>query len=104
MAELENRLWDAADKLRANLSLTAQEYSRLLFGLIFLKYADHLFSEAEAHFKSANSSGRRIIGKSDYQVKGVMYLSDTARYRNLIRPPEGSDIGKKINEAMDSIV
>ena len=104
MAELENRLWDAADKLRANLSLTAQEYSRLVFGLIFLKYADHLFSEAEAHFKSANSSGRRTIGKSDYQAKGVMYLSDTARYRNLIRPPEGSDIGKKINEAMDSIV
>ena len=39
MAELENRLWDAADKLRANLSLTAQEYSRLLFGLIFQEMA-----------------------------------------------------------------
>ena len=103
MSVLEDRLWEAADKLRANSSLTAQEYSRPVLGLIFLKYADHRFTEAETHFESANSSGRRTIGKTDYQARGVMYLSGDARYKNLLELPEGADIGKKINEAMDSI-
>ena len=44
MPVLEDRLWEAADKLRANSSLTAQEYYRPVLGLIFLKYADHRFS------------------------------------------------------------
>ena len=104
MAELENRLWDAADKLRANSSLTAQEYSRPVLGLIFLKYADHRFTEMKAEFDTKNLTSRKTLGgPHHYQAKGVMYLSDTARYKNLIELPEGSDIGKKINEAMDSI-
>ena len=37
--ELEKRLWSAADSLRANTGLTAQEYSRPILGFIFLKYA-----------------------------------------------------------------
>ena len=32
--DLEKRLWAAADQLRANSSLTAQEYSRPVLGLI----------------------------------------------------------------------
>jgi hypothetical protein len=45
--ELEKKLWQAADQLRANSSLTAQEYSRPVLGLIFLKYADHRFTALE---------------------------------------------------------
>ena len=45
--DLEKRLWAAADQLRANSALTAQEYSRPVLGLIFLKYADHRFTTAE---------------------------------------------------------
>jgi type I restriction enzyme M protein len=37
MAQLEKRLWDAADQLRANSALTAQEYLRPVLGLILLK-------------------------------------------------------------------
>jgi len=40
--ELEKRLWEAADQLRSNSRLTAQEYSRPVLGLIFLKYAKYL--------------------------------------------------------------
>jgi len=100
---LEKRLWEAADQLRANSSLTAQEYSRPVLGLIFLKYADHRFTEAEKDLAKVDVSGRRTIGKLDYQAKGVMYLSENARYSHLINLPEGSDIGKAINQAMDAI-
>ena len=39
--ELEKRLWDAADELRANSKLKSSEYSVPVLGLIFLRYADH---------------------------------------------------------------
>ena len=38
--DLERRLWDAADELRANSKLKASEYSVPVLGLIFLKFAE----------------------------------------------------------------
>ena len=102
-SELEKRLWSAADQLRANSSLTAQEYSRPVLGLIFLKYADHRFGVLEQQLQKENSSGRRSIGKLDYQEKGVMYLPDTARYSYLVGLPEATDVGKAINQAMEAL-
>ena len=46
-SELEKRLWEAADQFRANSKLKASEYSVPVLGLIFLRYADHKFTEAE---------------------------------------------------------
>ena len=45
--DLEKRLWDAADELRANSKLKSSEYSIPVLGLIFLRYADYKFAEAE---------------------------------------------------------
>ena len=45
--ELERRLWSAADELRANSKLKSSEYSIPVLGLIFLRYADHKFAQAE---------------------------------------------------------
>jgi len=45
--EIEKRLWDAADELRANSKLSAAEYSVPVLGLIFLRYADQKFATAE---------------------------------------------------------
>jgi len=101
--ELEKRLWDAADQLRANSALTAQEYSRPVLGLIFLKYADYRFSVVEKELDKKNKSGRRTIGKVDYQARGVLYLPEKSQYNYLINRPEGSNIGNEINEAMRAI-
>ena len=38
--EIEKRLWDAADELRANSALKSAEYSVPVLGFIFLRYAD----------------------------------------------------------------
>jgi type I restriction enzyme M protein len=99
--DLEKRLWDAADELRANSKLKSSEYSVPVLGLIFLRYADHKFREADR--KMPASSGRRKIGKADYQAQGVLYLPEKARLGYLLNLPEGSDIGKAINEAMKAI-
>lgn len=44
--EIEKRLWEAADELRANSKLKSSEYSTPVLGLIFLRYADHKFTIA----------------------------------------------------------
>lgn len=41
--------------------------------------------------------------KTDYQAQGVLYLPEKARFGTLLNLPEGTDIGKAINEAMKAI-
>jgi HsdM-like protein len=73
--ELEKRLWGAADELRANSKLKSSEYSVPVLGLIFLRYADHKFAKAKAKLTS-QGSGRRTIGRADYQAQGVLDRQD----------------------------
>jgi type I restriction enzyme M protein len=101
-SDLEKRLWGAADELRANSKLKSSEYSVPVLGLIFLRYADHKFAQAQAKL-AAKGSGRRTVGKADYQAQGVLYLPEAARFSKLLELPEGSDIGKAINDAMKAV-
>jgi len=99
---IEARLWDAADQLRANSKLKSSEYSVPVLGLVFLRYADHKFQVAAKKLAGAGS-GRRKIGPADYQARGVLYLPETARFSVLIQLPEGDNIGAAINDAMRAI-
>ncbi len=100
--EIESRLWDAADELRANSKLKASEYSVPVLGLIFLRYADHKFARAEAEL-AGRSTSRRQVGPVDYHARGVMYMPPEARFSRLLQLPEGENVGKAINEAMKAI-
>jgi type I restriction enzyme M protein len=100
--ELEKRLWGAADELRANSKLKSSEYSVPVLGLIFLRYADFKFAQAKVKLTS-QGTGRRTIGKADYQARGVLYLPEPARFANLLQLPEGADIGRAIDDAMKAI-
>jgi len=51
--EIEKRLWDAADELRANSKLKSSGYSVPVLGLIFLRFADHKFAKAEQELVGA---------------------------------------------------
>lgn len=100
--ELEKKLWSLADELRANSNLKSSEYSVPVLGLIFLKYADYRFSKVEKEL-AGKATGRRQIGKTDYQARGVLYLSPEARFSNLINLPEDEDIALAIKNAMEII-
>ncbi len=102
MRALEDRLWKAADQLRANSSLAASQYSIPVLGLIFLRYADVRFSQADKEL-AGKATPRKPIGKADYQARGVMYVPETARFSYLRHLPEGSDIGQALNRAMETI-
>lgn len=99
LSELESRLWDAADELRANSGLKASEYASPVLGLIFLRFADARFEAARERIE-AKSSARRKVGPSEYQSEGLIYLPPQARYGALLELPEGSNLGRAVNEAM----
>ena len=101
LGELQNKLWEAADQLRANSGLKASEYASPVLGLIFLRYADERFAQtAEA---MGAGSARRPIGPDDYQAVGALYLPEQSRFETLLDLPEDADIGKALNQAMGGI-
>ena len=101
LGELQSKLWEAADHLRANSGLKASEYASPVLGLIFLRYADERFAQTAEMVGPA--SGRRPTGPEDYQATGALYLPDQSRFEALLDLPESADIGKAINQAMGGI-
>ena len=102
LSELERRLWDAADELRANSALKASEYGSPVLGLIFLRFADTKFTAARGRIE-AKASARRSVGPSDYHAERVIYLTDEARFHHLLSLPESADLGRAINDAMRAV-
>ncbi len=101
LAELQAKLWETADQLRANSGLKASEYASPVLGLIFLRYADERFAQAAETVGSG--SARRRIGPEDYQAIGALYLPEDSRFDTLLNLSEDADIGKAINKAMGDI-
>jgi len=108
---LEQRLWDAADKLRANSKLRAADYAEPVLGLIFLRFADFKFQQADMRLREgrareetrAMKMRERTLTPDDYHALGIIYLPEIARYRYLLDLPEDRNIGRAINEAMKAI-
>jgi type I restriction enzyme M protein len=103
LKDLEDRLWSAADQLRANSHLKSSEYSIPVLGLIFLRFADVKFAHADEQLRLKFAKKRRGITRDDYQELSVVYLPEKARWNYLLHLPEGVDLGKALNEAMTDI-
>ncbi len=103
---LEKRLWDAADQLRANSGLKAQEYSGPILGLIFLRFAEVRFAARREKLLAARTSSRRgsrVDDPAAYHAEAVLYLSEEARFDYLLTLPEAANIGDKVNTAMREV-
>ena len=103
---LEKRLWAAADQLRANSGLTAQQYSQPVLGLIFLRFAEARFSTLRAKLekKAAGSrQGAKVDDPDAYHADGVLFLTPGARFDHLLAMPEGAAVGSAVNEAMRDV-
>ena len=104
---LHEKLWAAAEQLRANSGLKLNEISEPLLGLIFLKFADVRFKRAKTEMeaeRNQNTQGRQVPLTSDhYKSKGVLFLPETATYSYLMNLPGSENIGKAINDAMKEI-
>jgi type I restriction enzyme M protein len=108
---LEQRLWDAADHLRANSPLQLNEFAEPVLGLIFLKFAGvkyikthkEVSGERDKKMGGASVVRERPISASDYHARGTLFIPEKAQFSYLIELPEGTDMGKALNEAMKAI-
>ncbi|MDI9475665.1 MAG: type I restriction-modification system subunit M [Natronincolaceae bacterium] len=105
--DLEKRLWDTADELRANTGLKASEYSTPILGLIFLKFADSKYAAFE---KEINDEHEKLKGgRRERRIEDIakelcgFYLPDESRYDYLLNLSEEEDIANKIKEAIEGI-
>ena len=97
----KNRLWAASNELRANSGLSGTEYSTPVLGLIFLRYADHKFTQVGQEIRpDLTTSRRRRTNTTAYQARGAFYLPEEARFQYLLNLPEHENIGQALNNAM----
>lgn len=99
LAEVRRTLWAAADQLRANSTLAANEYRGPVLGLIFLAYAEHRFEQVRAEVE-AKATARRPVTPDDYRARSVLFISEEARLSYLVRLPEKEDLGAAVDAAM----
>jgi len=95
----EQKLWQAADKLRSNMD--AAEYKHVVLGLIFLKYIFDAFIEVYEELKKDPGSDPEDI--DEYIYRRVFYVPEKARWDFLEKNAKKPEIGKLIDEAMDII-
>jgi type I restriction enzyme M protein len=100
-SELEKKLWDAANQLWANADLKPSEFSPIVLGLIFPRYAETRFAAVAEEI--GISTARRKISSADYHAKGVLFLPEEARFPHLLKLSEGAEVGKAVNDAMRAV-
>ena len=103
LAEVEKRLWAAADDFRANSGLMPSEFAAPVLGLLFLKQAETRFDEVGR--KLGGGRGRRGgVDPDDYKSNGALYLPEEARFSRLLALPGSEDLGKAVNAAMADVM
>jgi type I restriction enzyme M protein len=107
LKKLENDLWSAATKMRADSDLKLTEFATPVLGLIFLKFADNKYTavepQIEAELKAQKDSRRQREVHEIAIEKCGFYLPKEARYDYLLKLPEEKDIAKAIKHAMAEI-
>lgn len=107
LKQLEENLWSAADKLRADSGLKASEYATPILGLIFLRFASIRYNkvkpEIEKELKDQKGKRRQREPHEIALEKCGFYLPPEAEYEYLLKLPEKENIAKAIKVAMEKI-
>ena len=72
----ENKLWEAADKLRSNMD--AAEYKHVVLGLIFLKYISDAFEEQYKKLVALQEQGADPEDRDEYLAENVFWVPKKA--------------------------
>ncbi|HZP01936.1 MAG TPA: type I restriction-modification system subunit M N-terminal domain-containing protein, partial [Terriglobia bacterium] len=95
----EEKLWQAADKLRGNMD--AADYKHVVLGLIFLKYISDAFQERYDALKAEKHADPE--DRDEYTAENVFWVPKAARWSYLQGHAKQPEIGKLIDGAMDAI-
>src|SRR5260370_26272613 len=113
--EMKKPLWEAADKLRAQMD--AAEYKHLVLGLICLKYVSDSFDErrrevadlladpsSELHFTDDPAEQAKALEDRDYYTSAnVFWGPQVARWETLRNQAKQPESGRLLDEALIAI-
>ncbi len=95
----EQKLWQAADKLRGNMD--AADYKHVVLGLIFLKYISDAFQERYNQLKAEPHADPE--DRDEYAAENVFWVPKEARWPHLQDSAKQTTIGLLIDKAMEAI-
>ena len=100
---LEKTLWKSADKLRKNMD--AAEYKHIVLGLIFLKYISDAFEELHTKLTAGEGEyeGADPEDPDEYRAENVFFVPANARWSYLQKRAKLPEIGKDVDDAMETI-
>ena len=96
---IENELWESADKMRGHLD--AAEYKSVVLGLIFLKYISDIFEKMREKIEKEGLDDPE--DKDVYLAERVFWVPAEARWKILQDNAAKDEIGNLIDTAMDAI-
>ena len=110
----EQKLWQAADKLRNNMD--AAEYKHVVLGLIFLKYISDAFEERHSHLQRETQNPESdlfvrepearygiVEDPDEYRAENVFWVPPEARWQHLLANAKQPTIGRLVDDAMVAI-
>ncbi|WP_404344910.1 N-6 DNA methylase [Vreelandella venusta] len=106
IGKLEQRLWTAADSLRANSNFASNEYFMPVMGLIFLRHAYSRFLKVREDIiptLPSRAGTTRPLTKEDFSSRSSIFLREEAQFDNLVGLPEVESTSSAVIAAMKSI-
>jgi type I restriction enzyme M protein len=97
----EEKLWQAADKMRSNMD--AAEYKHVVLGLIFLKYISDAFEERHGFLIREEAKGTDPEDPDEYRMENVFWVPPEARWGYLQKNAKQPTIGILVDAAMEAI-
>jgi type I restriction enzyme M protein len=110
----EAKLWQAADALRN--SMDPAEYKHVVLGLIFLKYISDAFEDRRSRLKAAtfdrssdaywdtdDDRRRTLEDRDQYTAENVFWVPEIARWGWLQQNAKQPNVGKLVDDAMETI-
>jgi type I restriction enzyme M protein len=107
-------LFDAADRLRG--SVESAEYKHLVLGLLFLKYISDSFERrrdaiaaetrdetTELYTEDETERAAILEDRDEYAAENVFWVPREARWRDLLANATQSDIGSRVDRALEVI-
>lgn len=98
-ANLEAKLWTAADKLRGHLD--AADYKHVVLGLIFLKYISDAFQELYNQLSQDEYADPE--DRDEYLAENIFFVPEVARWAKLQQNAKSPEIGVLVDRAMAAI-
>ncbi|MBK9516192.1 MAG: type I restriction-modification system subunit M [Anaeromyxobacter sp.] len=97
----ENKLFQAADKLRNNMD--AAEYKHVVLGLVFLKYISDAFEELHAKLEAQHAEGADPEARDEYTAERVFWVPKVARWDHIQANAKQPSIGQLVDDAMVAV-